>query len=160
MNGKTTSALIWSVAELLRGNFKQSEYGRVILPFTILRRLDCVLEPTKLAVLQEYETKQAMLPSALSLFLAKAAGFSFYNYSRFTLSSLLGDPANVRSNLTSYLSLFSDNVRDVFERFNFQAMITGWTRTTCCFWLPGNSPPWTCIPTRLATPRWAPCSRS
>ena len=123
MNGKTTSALIWSVAELLRGNFKQSEYGRVILPFTILRRLDCVLEPTKLAVLQEYETKKTMLPSALSLFLAKAAGFAFYNYSRFTLTSLLGDPANVRSNLTSYLSLFSDNVRDVFERFNFQAMI-------------------------------------
>ena len=120
MTNKTSSALIWAVADLLRGNFKQSEYGLVILPFTILRRLDCVLEPTKTQVLKEYEGKKPMPLAALERFLAKAASFQFFNISAFTFSSLLGDSANLRANLTTYVGLFSDNVRDIFERFNFQ----------------------------------------
>lgn len=123
MNTNATSSLIWSVADLLRGNFKQSEYGRVILPFTILRRLDCVLEGTKPKVLKECEVKKSMAPAALDRFLAKASGFQFYNTSPFTYTTLLGDSAHVRANLTNYIGLFSDNVRDVFERFNFQATI-------------------------------------
>ncbi len=117
--GTTTSALIWSVADLLRGNFKQSEYGRVILPFTILRRLDGVLEATKPQVLKEYAAKQTLPPAALERFLVRAAGFPFFNTSPFTFTILLGDAANVRANLATYVAGFSDNVRDLFERFNF-----------------------------------------
>jgi len=117
--GTTTSALIWSVADLLRGNFKQSEYGRVILPFTILRRLDGVLEATKPQVLKEYAAKQTLPPAALERFLVRAAGFPFFNTSPFTFTTLLGDAANVRANLSTYVAGFSDNVRDLFERFNF-----------------------------------------
>ncbi|MBP6809749.1 MAG: SAM-dependent DNA methyltransferase [Chromatiaceae bacterium] len=117
--GTTTSALIWSVADLLRGNFKQSEYGRVILPFTILRRLDGLLEATKPQVLKEYTAKQNLPPAALERFLVRVAGFPFYNISPFTFTTLLGDAANVRANLATYVTSFSDNVRDLFERFNF-----------------------------------------
>ena len=117
--GTTTSALIWSVADLLRGNFKQSEYGRVILPFTILRRLDGVLEATKPQVLKEYAAKQTLPPAALERFLVRAAGFPFFNTSPFTFTTLLGDAANVRANLATYVAGFSDNVRNLFERFNF-----------------------------------------
>ena len=117
--GTTTSALIWSVADLLRGNFKQSEYGRVILPFTILRRLDGVLEATKPQVLKEYAAKQTLPPAALERFLVRAAGFPFFNTSPFTFTTLLGDAANVRANLATYVAGFSDNVRDLFERFSF-----------------------------------------
>src|SRR5512139_2674690 len=123
MNTNATSALIWSVADLLRGNFKQSEYGRVILPFTVLRRLDCVLEPTKAAVLREREAKKDHPAAALDRFLARKSGYGFYNSSPMTFTTLFGDSAHVRANLTSYVAAFSDNVRDVFERFNFQPVI-------------------------------------
>jgi type I restriction enzyme M protein len=123
MHTNATSSLIWSVADLLRGNFRQSEYGRVILPFTILRRLDCVLEATKPAVLKEHQTKKDMPAAALDRFLVKKSGYQFYNTSPMTFTTLLGDSANVRANLTNYIGSFSDNVRDVFERFNFQPLI-------------------------------------
>lgn len=123
MNTNATSALIWSVADLLRGNFRQSEYGRIILPFTILRRLDCVLEATKPAVLKEFQAKKDMPEAALDRFLVKKSGYQFYNTSPMTFTTLLGDSANVRANLTNYIGSFSDNVRDVFERFNFQPLI-------------------------------------
>jgi len=123
LNTNATSALIWSVADLLRGNFRQSEYGRIILPFTILRRLDCVLEATKPAVLKEFQAKKDMPEAALDRFLVKKSGYQFYNTSPMTFTTLLGDSANVRANLTNYIGSFSDNVRDVFERFNFQPLI-------------------------------------
>jgi type I restriction enzyme M protein len=96
------SAFIWSVADLLRGDFKQSEYGRVILPFTVLRRLDCVLEPTKAAVLAELEkrSKAGLNPEP---FLLKAADQSFYNTSRLDVRTLLGDQDHIAENLRSYL---------------------------------------------------------
>jgi len=123
MKTNATSALIWSVADLLRGNYRQSEYGRIILPFTILRRLDCVLEAAKPAVLKEFKAKKDIPEAALDRFLAKKSGYQFYNTSPMTFTTLLGDSANVRANLTHYIGLFSDNVRDVFERFNFQPLI-------------------------------------
>ena len=123
MNTSATSALIWSVADLLRGNFRQSEYGRIILPFTILRRLDCVLEASKPAVLAEAKANKDMPEAALDRFLAKASGYQFYNTSPLTFTTALGDSANVRANLTHYIGSFSGNVRDVFERFAFQPMI-------------------------------------
>lgn len=90
MNHQALSSFIWSVADLLRGDYKQSEYGKVILPFTILRRLDCVLESTKSAVLAEFEAKTAagLNPDP---FLLRRAGQSFYNTSPLDLAKLLGD---------------------------------------------------------------------
>lgn len=122
MNQTSLSALIWSVADLLRGDYKQSEYGRVILPFTVLRRLDCVLEPTKKAVLAEYEakTKAGLNPDP---FLLRKAKQSFYNTSPLDLPTLLGDQDHIRQNLYSYIQGFSPAARDIFERFDFHAQV-------------------------------------
>lgn len=116
------SAFIWSVADLLRGDYRQSEYGKVILPFTVLRRLDCVLEPTKAAVLSELEkrTKAGLNPEP---FLLKAANQSFYNTSKLDLRTLLGDQDHIAENLRSYLQAFAPAVRDIFERFDFHTQI-------------------------------------
>lgn len=115
------SAFIWSIANLLRGAYKQADYGKVILPFTVLRRLDAVLEPTKQAVLRTAE-EQAESP-ALQYLLRSAAKQSFYNTSKYTLETLAGDSANVRANLVDYVQGFSENVRDIFERYEFVAQI-------------------------------------
>ena len=122
MNQASLSALIWSVADLLRGDYKQSEYGRVILPFTVLRRLDCVLKPTKHAVLAEFEakTKAGLNPDP---FLLRKAKQSFYNTSKLDLPTLLGDQDNVRQNLYTYVQGFSPAARDIFERFDFHTQV-------------------------------------
>ncbi|MDZ5646979.1 class I SAM-dependent DNA methyltransferase [Nitrospirillum sp. BR 11828] len=122
MNQQALSAFIWSVADLLRGDYKQSEYGRVILPFTVLRRLDCVLEATKPAVLAELAAREAdgLNPEP---FLLRAAGQSFYNASALDMRRLMGDQDHIRENLFSYVAAFSPAVRDVFERFEFHAMV-------------------------------------
>jgi type I restriction enzyme M protein len=112
---------IWSIADLLRGPYKPHQYGAVVLPFTILRRLDAVLEPTKRAVLDEVAKRGDS--TAASVFLAKASGAGFYNTSAFTLQKLMGDPASIKANLIDYLHGFSDNVRDIFERFEFDKQI-------------------------------------
>lgn len=116
------SSFIWSVADLLRGDYKQSDYGKVILPFTVLRRLDCVLEPTKEAVLKELADKQAAGISP-EPFLLRKAGQSFYNTSPLDMKKLMGDPENISANLYSYVQGFSESVRDVFERFEFSAQV-------------------------------------
>ncbi|MBV6492041.1 MAG: hypothetical protein LDLANPLL_00030 [Turneriella sp.] len=119
-NFSSLAAFIWSVADLLRGDFKQSEYGRVILPFTVLRRLECVLEPTRAAVLEEKKKhKGSKIP--VGQFLEKAAGFSFYNTTNLTLSRLGINDTKV--NLETYVESFSENVADIFENFNFQDAI-------------------------------------
>jgi type I restriction enzyme M protein len=124
MNQSNLSALIWSVAELLRGNYKQSDYGKVILPFTVLRRLDCVLEPTKAAVLAEHDakTRSGINPHP---FLLRASGTGFYNTSPLGLRTLLGDPSHVRANLEAYLRGFSPEVRDIFDHFQFATQQIG-----------------------------------
>ena len=122
MNQQSLSAFIWSVADLLRGDFKQSEYGKVILPFTVLRRLDCVLAPTKAAVLAELEDKQKLGLNP-EPFLLRKAGQSFYNTSPIDLGRLMGDQDNIRANLFAYVAAFSADVRDIFERFEFHAQI-------------------------------------
>lgn len=116
------SAFIWSVADLLRGDYKQSEYGRVILPFTVLRRLDCVLEPTKAAVLAELakREKAGLNPEP---FLLQRAGQAFVNTSSLDMKTLLGDADHVRQNLTKYIEGFSPAVRDIFESFDFHQQI-------------------------------------
>ncbi len=118
MNHQALSSFIWSVADLLRGDYKQSEYGRVILPFTVLRRLDCVLESTKDAVLREYaaKTKQEINPEP---FLIRAAKQIFFNIAELDLPKLVGDQDHIRENLYAYIQGFSPNARDIFERFDF-----------------------------------------
>jgi type I restriction enzyme M protein len=122
MNQQSLSAFIWSVADLLRGDYKQSEYGRVILPFTVLRRLDCVLAPTKAAVLAEHAAKRAQGINP-EPFVLRVAGHNFCNTSPLDLKTLIGAPDDIRQNLASYLEGFSPAVRDIFERFEFQNQI-------------------------------------
>ena len=117
MNHQSLSNFIWSVADLLRGDYKQSEYGRVILPFTVLRRLDCVLEPTKAAVLKEAEAGRP------DPFLLRAAGQGFFNRTGLDLAKLIGDQDNINTNLQSYIQGFSPEVRDIFEQFEFAAQV-------------------------------------
>jgi type I restriction enzyme M protein len=122
MNQQSLSSLIWSVADLLRGDYKQSEYGKVILPFTVLRRLDCVLEPTKAAVLVEQAARKKQGLNA-EPFLLRKAKQSFYNTSPLDMKKLMGDQDHIRENLFAYIQAFSPAVRDIFERFEFYAQI-------------------------------------
>ncbi|MCO6355425.1 N-6 DNA methylase [Pseudoalteromonas shioyasakiensis] len=116
-NFSSTAAFLWSVADLLRGDFKQSQYGRIILPFTLLRRLECVLEATKPAVLAKYESVKTMPIEAQDKLLTHAAGLSFYNTSKMDLNRL--GETGVASNLESYIQSFSPNAREIFEHFDF-----------------------------------------
>ena len=122
MNHQSLSAFIWSVADLLRGDYKQSDYGKIILPFTVLRRLDCVLESTKAAVLAEHEEKKKLGLNA-DPFLLRKAKQSFYNISSLDMKKLMGDQDHIKENLFSYIQSFSEAVRDIFERFEFYAQI-------------------------------------
>jgi type I restriction enzyme M protein len=119
MNHQALSSFIWQVADLLRGDYKQSEYGKVILPFTVLRRLDCVLEATKPAVLAEKAKKEAAGLNPEPFLLRKAGGIGFYNAHELTLPRLLGDQDNIRQNLYAYVQAFSPAAKDIFERFEF-----------------------------------------
>ena len=118
------SSFAWSIAEILRGDFKQSEYGKVVLPFVVLRRLDCILEPTKAAVLAAYKK----LPEGIDdqtkdmmLFGAVGGGLKLYNHSQLTFSKIKGqDPADIHKNLLDYITKFNTSVRDIFlEKFLF-----------------------------------------
>ncbi|WP_164206940.1 type I restriction-modification system subunit M [[Micrococcus luteus] ATCC 49442] len=118
MAANNNANLVWSIANILRGTYKPAQYGSVILPFTIFRRLDCVLEKTKDAVLQEAEAKKD-LNIPLDTFLQKASGHSFFNTSKFDFAKLLDDPTNIKANVLNYIQGFSENTRDIFERFEF-----------------------------------------
>ena len=122
MNQQALSSLIWSVADLLRGDFKQSEYGRVILPFTVLRRLDCVLAPTKEAALAEHATRRKA-GIVFEPFVKRKTGLDFYNVSSLDMGRLMGDQDNIRANLESYIQGFSPDVRSIFEHFDFAATV-------------------------------------
>ena len=122
MSQQNLSSFIWSVADLLRGDYKQSEYGRVILPFTVLRRLDCVLEPTKEAVLREKEKREAAKLNP-EPFLLKKSKCLFYNTSPLDMKKLMGDQDNIAENMFSYIQAFSPAVRDIFECFDFHTQV-------------------------------------
>lgn len=115
------AAFIWSVADLLRGDYRQSEYGKVILPFVVLRRLDCVLEPTKDKVLELVGSLSGR--GNIGPFLERATGEQFYNTSELTMSRLLDDPGNLAVNLKSYLRAFSDGAADVLEKFDLPTQV-------------------------------------
>ena len=121
MNHSEISSFIWGTADLLRSSFKQHQYGDIILPFTVMRRLDTVLEPTKQKVL---ETAAKKLPDALrDATLKKAAGASFYNTSKFTMPELVQDSDGILENLTKYVASFSPEIADIFDKFKIFEVI-------------------------------------
>lgn len=132
MNHSAISSFIWGTADLLRSSYKQHEYGDIILPFTVLRRLDIVLAPTKQAVLKEAKKE---IPEALKQMksfdegsirdknLKKAAGQDFYNVSAFTMEELLKDADNIKENMTAYIDGFSPEIVDIMENFDIYNII-------------------------------------
>src|SRR5437762_373790 len=120
---KNHAAFIWSVADLLRGDYKQSEYGKVILPLVVLRRLDCVLEPTKEAVLKRHAQLTGRIENVEPV-LQAISGEQFFNTSPLDFKKLLDDPANIADNLRAYIGGFSSAARDITEKFDFGVQIT------------------------------------
>jgi type I restriction enzyme M protein len=120
---KNHAAFIWSVADLLRGDYKQSEYGKVILPLTVLRRLDCVLEPTKDAVLQRAKALKGQVENVDPI-LENVAGQYFFNTSPLDFRRLLGDSTQIAGNLRGYIAGFSVGAREVIDKFDFDGQIT------------------------------------
>ena len=123
-NFSQTAAFIWSVADLLRGDFKQSQYGRVILPFTLLRRLECVLAPSKGAVVAEFERiKTLNLPEGAQekLLVRATNGLTFFNTSPMDLGKM--GQGDIKANLERYIQCFSADAREIFEHFKFDEFI-------------------------------------
>ena len=113
--------LIWHIADLLRGPYRPPQYERVMLPMTVLRRFDCVLAPTKVKVLEEFDKRKSKFQGeALEAWLNRAAGQRFHNRSPLDFQRLKGDPDNIEKHLVSYINGFSKNVRDIFEFFEFE----------------------------------------
>jgi type I restriction enzyme M protein len=117
------AGLIWSIADLLRGDYKQSEYGRVILPLVVLRRLDCVLEPTKKQVLDRLAALAGKIENVGPILQTITGLPDVYNTSRLTLRAILADPAQVAGNLRAWIAAFDPDTRDVIEKFDFDAQI-------------------------------------
>lgn len=129
----------WSVADLLRGDYKQSDYGKVILPFTVLRRLECVLAPTKDKVLEvaAHHKNKDINPDR---FLRKASGHSFYNTSTYTLKAIAGDASHAAKYLNEYYGAFSPTPGKSWSGTTSPSRSSGWPRRTCCTRWSGDSP--------------------
>lgn len=122
-NFREKANLIWSIADLLRGRYKQADYGKVILPFTVLRRLDFVLEPTKKEVLAAYEKHKAQKPEILEPILNNVARLKFHNRSNFDFTELAKDADNLAFNLRHYINGFSVGAQEIIEYFSFDDQI-------------------------------------
>jgi type I restriction enzyme M protein len=120
---KDKANLIWKVADLLRGDYKQSDYGKVILPMTVLRRLDCVLAPSMQKVLAYLPKVEKLTDSAKDVTLNKVAGFNFHNRSQYDFTKLVADPDNIAANLRNFINGFSVGAREILEYFSFEAQI-------------------------------------
>lgn len=119
-NVRDVANFIWSVAdELLRDHYKRSKYADVIYPFTVFRRLDCILEEKHEKVLEAYNKYRKELKDLTGV-LTKASGVAFYNTSKFTFQKLLNDPGNIKENFLDYLNGFSDNIQEITEKFKFR----------------------------------------
>jgi type I restriction enzyme M protein len=151
---KNHAAFIWSVADLLRGDYKQSEYGKVILPLTVLRRLDCVLEPTKAKVLAKYEKIKGGYESPEPI-LRAISGEQFYNTSRLDIPRLLDDPTNLAANLRAYIAAFSTGARDVLEKFDFDTQIARLDKANLLYQVVGKF-----AEIDLPTSKWAISARN
>ena len=122
-NVKESANFIWSIADLLRGDYRQSDYGKVILPLTVLRRLDCVLESSKEDVLKKHEQLKNTGIEDLDALLNRASGYKFHNRSNFTFDKLVADPNNIALNLRNYINGFSEDAREIIEQFEFENQI-------------------------------------
>ena len=120
-NHSQTAAFLWSIADLLRGDFKQSQYGRIILPFTLLRRMECVLEPTKADVLKQVVAQQDRPDTVREMVLLRAAGQQFFNASQLSLGTL--SDTQTANDLMSYVQSFSKDAREIFEHFEFENFV-------------------------------------
>lgn len=120
---KEKANLIWKVADLLRGDYKQSDYGKIILPMTVLRRLDCVLKPTKEKVIAYLPKVEKLSESAKDITLNKVAGLNFHNRSNYDFKKIKDDPSNVAANLRSFINGFSSSAREILDYFEFEAQI-------------------------------------
>jgi len=123
VNVKENANFIWEIADLLRGDYKQSDYGKVILPLTVLRRLDCVLEPTKQKVLDYLPKIANMNIQNTDPVLNNIAGFNFHNKSKFDFEKLKADPNNIAVNLNNYINGFSASAREIIDYFSFTEQI-------------------------------------
>ena len=123
MNHGEIVSWLWGVADLIRDTFKRGKYQDIILPLTVLRRLDCVLTPTKTKVLEAQAKYKGKLED-LGGQLRKASGFAFYNTSRYDFEKLLADAPHLAANLRNYIAGFSQNMREVLERFDFDNTIS------------------------------------
>lgn len=122
-NFKEKADLIWRVADLLRGDYKQSDYGKVILPMTVLRRLDSILAPTKEEVLKSLPGTENYEAPTRDAILNRKAGFTFHNHSLFDFDKLIADPNNIALNLRNFINGFSANAREILEYFKFEEQI-------------------------------------
>lgn len=120
-NHSQTATFLWSIADLLRGDFKQSQYGRIILPFTLLRRMECVLEPTKEAVIRESYAQEGRPDLVRERLLLRAAGQQFFNASKLSLGTL--SDTQTAADLMSYVQSFSKDAREIFEHFHFEDFV-------------------------------------
>ena len=120
-NHSQTASFLWSIADLLRGDFKQSQYGRIILPFTLLRRMECVLESTKEKVLAEAEAHQTKPELVREKLLLRAAGQQFFNASPLSLSQL--SDTQTADDLMSYVQSFSQDAGEIFDHFRFEEFV-------------------------------------
>lgn len=123
-NFSETTNFIWSIAELLRGDYKQSDYGKVILPLTVLRRLDCVLRDTKEKVLKEYPRIQKMKVRNTDPILNNISGHNFHNHSLYDFDKLIADPEHIGADLKNYIAGFSESARDIIDNFSFDVQIS------------------------------------
>ena len=114
---------IWSVADLLRGDYKQADYGKVILPLTVMRRLDCLLEKKKAKVLENVPKFKGKSDQVIDLALNKISGYKFHNRSKFDFAKLAADPNHIAANFRNYLNGYSQSVRDIIEHFSFDDQI-------------------------------------
>lgn len=121
---KNHASFIWSVADLLRGDYKQSEYGKVVLPLTVLRRFDCVLAPVKQAMLDKHAELQGKVENFGPILDALTDVDGLWNVSPYDIGKLLDDPDNIRDNLLNYIHGFSPEAREILDRFEFATQIT------------------------------------
>lgn len=126
---------IWSLAEYLRGDYKQSEYGRVILPLVVLKRLDQVMAPKRQVVQKEYRKHSPKYKNIDFILKHVSSPLKFYNISDFNFDKLRADPENVAKNLINYISGFSDNVKEIFSHFNFEVQIDRLNRSGLLFFM-------------------------
>ena len=120
-NHSQTAAFLWSIADLLRGDFKQSQYGRIILPFTLLRRMECVLAPTKDEVIKQTFAQEGRPDQVREMILLRAAGQQFFNASPLTLGTL--SDTQTAADLMNYVQAFSKDAREIFEHFHFEDFV-------------------------------------